>query len=338
MKTETANFNKESQAREYLDLVQKYYQEQTGFDYSFGDIQRGLEYSLKNSHQQVHFITVRNNERLIAHIALILDDRLPVGEAFFGFMEFPEDMAVFRKLWDELLKIAETSRIQKISGPVNGSIWHSYRVIKSDNSQPRFVSEPLCQSWYYSFLKEQYPDEEIAYHSGIRQNLENIISLTKPSYEALVDRENLRIERLESPDPPTIKELYHLSRLIFQENWGYVDLSENEFYALYNSGKVSSYIGSIYLVHAKDELVGFCSTLREKNSLILKTMGILSDWQGRGLGNALVHKIHWDAQQKGISSMIYALIRDTNQIRNFPRDDARVIREYACLSYKIHQT
>ena len=70
--------------------------------------------------------------------------------------------------------------------------------------------------------------------------------------------------------------------------------------------------------------------------MILKTMGILPEWQGRGLGNALVHKIHLDAQHRGITSMIYALIRDANQIRNFPRDDARVIREYACLSYKIN--
>jgi N-acetylglutamate synthase-like GNAT family acetyltransferase len=64
-------------------------------------------------------------------------------------------------------------------------------------------------------------------------------------------------------------------------------------------------------------------------------MAILPEYQGKGLGNALVHKIHAGAKQQGVESMIYALIRDTNKIQHFPTDDARVISRYACYTFNL---
>ena len=58
-------------------------------------------------------------------------------------------------------------------------------------------------------------------------------------------------------------------------------------------------------------------------------------YQGLGLGNALAYKIHFDAKNEGFKKIIYALIRDGNNIKNFPKEEAVIFRHYAAFEFQI---
>jgi len=75
--------------------------------------------------------------------------------------------------------------------------------------------------------------------------------------------------------------------------------------------------------------------VENKQTLILKTICILPEYQGLGLGNALAYKIHLDAQKEGFKKVIYALIREDNKVKNFPKDDTLIFRRYAAFEFKI---
>ena len=95
-------------------------------------------------------------------------------------------------------------------------------------------------------------------------------------------------------------------------------------------------LNALYLLYKGEDIIGFCSTYKEdETTLILKTICILPQYQGKGLGNALAYKIHFDAKKDGFKKIIYALIREGNDIKKFPKEEAVVFRRYAAFEFSI---
>jgi len=207
-------------------------------------------------------------------------------------------------------------------------------VIGSEEIYKPFLSDLLCESYYYQWFKSKNPLEEIGYYSGMRKKTESLIHLTEPAYQSLVEK-GLIVTILEAVSKPYLEQFFSIAHKSFSSSWGFVQLTFDEFVNLYNSEKVSSFISLVYVVEWQNQVVGFCTVLKQKQRWILKTMAIDPLHQGIGIGNALVHKIHSDAKVQGANEVIYALIRDTNKIQFFPKDDAREIRRYACFTFKI---
>jgi len=67
----------------------------------------------------------------------------------------------------------------------------------------------------------------------------------------------------------------------------------------------------------------------------MKTIGILPDWQEKGIGNALVYEVHKFAKNNNIEKVIYALIRTDNKVKHFPKDDTIIFRKYAAFIYNL---
>lgn len=335
MKINTGTYSSVEEANEYLSLIAQKYSGLNGYDYFMTDLLKALNYTIYSKHQSATFINVTKKGKMRAHTLLVEDTRLLNGEALFGFFECENNIEVLHVLWGELSEIAGNKSIQILKGPINSTIWHQYRVIKYSNNQYSFFnSEPLSMPWYYKMLKSLGPVEEVDYYSGRRDQFGNITELTKPSYEKLL-AEGYRFHHTGIITLELVKTLHRMSYEIFRQSWGFCKLDEQDFRSLYSDEKIDKHAGELYLAHKGDELVGFCSTVRNENCLIMKTIGIIPQMQGKGIGNALVYMVHHDAMIKGISGIIYALIRDVNKIRFFPKDDVTIFREYACFTFKL---
>jgi|SRR3989344_5026363 len=324
--------NNENLRNQYLALVSSKYSSFKNFEYFFSDLKEAVRFSLSN--QQTDFLAIIEGEKMIAHIALILDPQLPKNKAFWGFFESQNNEEIFTLLWEKLKELAKEKGINQLLGPINGSVWHQYRFIKEIDTSPFFKTELFCEPFYYDLVKK-ICSEEIPYYSAYRNDFNKLISITESFYKKMIDDGFTIIESTEVTEKQ-LKDVLNLCKTVFKNSWGYIDISDTDFASLYSSQKFSNHLSKVYFLQKDKKVIGYCSILIEDNeSLILKTIAILPEFQSFGLGNALIHKIHIDAQKNQCKKIIYALIREDNGVKRLPKDDAVIFRRYVAFESNI---
>jgi GNAT superfamily N-acetyltransferase len=325
-----------SNADELKELLNKKYGNIGGFEYFLSEFNKAFSYCVENDNIQFLPISGFENGELQAHIALIIDKRLPKGEAFFGFLEVPNNVEVFELMWNILTREARSRGIGVLKGPINGSIWHQYRCMKDTDGSPWFKTEMLTEGYYYSFLQSEKPSAEIGYFSASREPYDIVLKLINPESLSKMESFGFSMKVAELITQSDLKTIADISRQVFKDNWGYTELNDQEFTGLYSAGEINKNLNALYLLYKGDAIIGFCSTFKENDStLLLKTICVLSEYRGLGLGNALAYKIHEDAKKDGIKKIIYALMREGNSISNFPKDGTVTMRHYSAFEFKI---
>ena len=331
-----STYKPDSVPNELTRLLREKYGNCKNFDFFLSDLKKALEFCMDNDNVYFYPLEGRVNGRMKAHIALIIDKRMPHGEAFFGFMESPDNMSIFSLLWNNLIKEAKEKGISILKGPVNGSIWHQYRCLKETDGTPSFKAEALSEPYYYDFLISQKPSAEIGYFSASREPYDIVLKMISPeSYEKL-ESHGFSMRVAKQVTPSEFKTISDISKAVFKESWGYTELNDKEFIKLYSAEKLNKHLDALYLLYKGKVIVGFCSTSKEnETTLLLKTICILPAYRGLGLGNALAYKIHLDAKKNGIKKIIYALIREGNSVNNFPKEGAVIFRRYATFEFHL---
>lgn len=318
-----------------IDLIRQKYCGAKNLGYFMDDFDRAFGYCAEN--KNIHFepIAVYSGAEIKAHIALIKDYRLKSDEAFFGFFETAEDIEVFNLLWTALAEAAKNNGIPVLKGPIDGSVWHQYRVVKQSDGSDFFKSEMICEPYYYNLLTTKEVKAEINYYSAYRENFSAILNAGQSAYTKL-SRVGFSIQEIENVTSDNLQAIVMLSQQVFRNNWGFTELTNKEFAQLYSSKKLESHLSKLYFLYKGDDVIGFSTILKEDDStLIFKVICVLPEYHGLGLGNALAFKVHLDAKEDGIKKIIYALIKEDNNIKNFPKDDAVIFRKYAAFEFSI---
>jgi ribosomal protein S18 acetylase RimI-like enzyme len=316
-------------AKDYFALVAQMYGESEAAKQYINDTRKGLEKIMSDTARPPMFIRANRQEIMVGQLALI-----PTSDssAFFGFFECAYEDC-FALLWENILKEARAMGITSLFGPVNGTIWHPYRIVSRSTDEPFFPSEPITKLEYAEWLTKQKPLQVLEYHSAYRTDYTPIIEATRTSYQNALD--NGVIIGTETVGIENIQELYSLAVQVFSQNPGYMHLSLDEFVSLYSSEKINQNKASLYTARVDGKLLGFCLNLEYNQTLVMKTIAVAPSTQQKGIGNALVHKIHIDAVVSGLKKVIYALVRKDNNVRYFPMDKVTVFREYAAYLYKV---
>lgn len=331
-----STYKPDSTTAELTQLLREKYGDYKDFDFFLSDYKKSFEFCIGNENVSFYPITGHVDGQLKAHIALMIDKRLPQGEAFFGFMEFPDDASVFNSLWSNLIKTAQDNGISVLKGPVNGSIWHQYRCVKESDGSAFFKAEPFTDTYYYDFLTSNKPASEVLYYSASREPFKIVLRMIDKTALEKMESFGFSITETKNITLQELSTIANISKIVFGSSWGYTELNEKEFMQLYSSEKLSAHLNSLYLLYKDNEIVGFCSTSSEdENTLICKTIAVLPQYQGMGLGNALAYQVHVDAEKAGFKKMIYALIREGNNIKNFPKEEAVIFRRYAAFEFNI---
>ena len=87
----------------------------------------------------------------------------------------------------------------------------------------------------------------------------------------------------------------------------------------------------LFLEDSRRNPVGFCFALPEKGNpkrLILKTLGVLSEYRKQGLAAALLHAIHVRAQEDGFAECYYPFILEGNAVTKFPYEGYTMVSSY----------
>jgi len=330
------DFNSKKDLVEFLTFL---YNLNTNFDFFLKEYENAYNFCCTSAHIKFFPIAIYNNGQMIAHAALVINERLGENEAFFGFFEVVDDITVFEVVWRKLTELAKMHKLQILKGPVNGSIWHQYRCINEDSPEAFFKTEPMTPLYYYDFLIQVNPTNEVTYSSGIRDSYLNILELLKKHKDTITQKlsdENYRIVVTKKISPEILLSIARLSAVVFnKKSWGYTELDPVEFANLYDPSKINEHIYKLFLLYQNDVLVGYCSTMKEGQNLVCKTICIAPEFQGKGLGNALALRVHEEAEIDGMEKIMYVLIKDGNQVHNYSMEDVRVFRRYSVFEYKL---
>lgn len=318
----------------YFHLIHSLYPQGDALNYHAMALRAAFDYTCGSSHQTPTLFVTMDEDSVVGCIGLIKDDGLPGRTAFFGFMECLPGKQIFPMLWEELVGMARGLGIPKLHGPINGTIWHPYRVISRDTNNEPFPSELLSQAHYFELLRGANPSRRVEYISAYRTNLDLIVEHTARGAEVAA-RNGFTIDLVHQIDMDLLRVLHSLSLEIFSASWSYTPLSFTDFTKLYNSDRIKDYVGSLYVAREGDRIIGYAMNIEREHTLVMKTIGVLPQYQQLGIANGLVHRVHADARGKGVERVVYALVNRTNNIKYFPQDEIFVIREYEAYEYQI---
>lgn len=221
--------------------------------------------------------------------------------------------------------------------PIDGSTWQRYRIVTETDHSPTFFlespylsleSEVLTQGGFE--LLSQYHSRRVSdLMTQDRRSLDIEMRLTQLG----VKIRPLKLEHIERE----LERLYPVVQQSFQSHFLYTPITKNQFIQQYL--KLKDFIVPEFVLIAEhhQQIVGFMFGMLDfantklfsrKQTIILKTLGVLPDKKYAGLGILLLDKIKTTAAQMGFNEAIYALIQSGGTCDNMTKTHGDIFRRY----------
>lgn len=225
--------------------------------------------------------------------------------------------------------------VAKVIGPMNGSTWHSYRLVSESDGSPAFLMEPDSRPQDLAAF-EAAGFAPIARYFSARADL----AVTMGPAPAPIP--GIEIANWDGTDPEAhFAEVHALSSQAFAGNLFYQPVTIEAFLGLYMPFVPLLKPDLIFTARAAQGggLLGYLFGIPDygagpsPDTVILKTYASLRP----GLGHHLSHAFHGRAQAMGFAKVIHALIHDDNRSADRSRrHGAEVFRRYLLMGRSLH--
>lgn len=280
-----------------------------------------------------NFLLIDQN-RPVAHISTIIDNRLPSEVGLIGHFETLNERQYAQKIFDAAIDYFSKYKKKIIRGPVNFTTWQSFRVSYPETNPPFFI-EPFSRAFYREFFK----------NSGFvvaQSNISTIQEVEKTNFN-LFERDFVNLQKDDFSFEiigniylsDIFTEICDLVKAIFSDSWSFVKISLEEF--IYYFQDLSKFIGDdlLYVVRNKNKkMVAFSFVvpdlyLKAEKRITIKSMGVLKEYRGIGISQALFHLIYRVSKEKNVSRIIFSTMRDDNiSILELTRTAQEIYRRY----------
>ncbi|MCL2058962.1 MAG: GNAT family N-acetyltransferase [Oscillospiraceae bacterium] len=224
---------------------------------------------------------------------------------------------------------------RRVIAPINGDTWHSYRLVSWSGGEAAFPLEPQNPLWYndvykacgYKPLKRYSSD---AFYIG--GEAEPRGGVHAPGKRGFLDGDLLLRGFRDGSD---IRTIYDISLRGFDDNFLYSEISYEAFEMLYKPFLPSIDSDLAIIAEIGGKPAGFMFSYVSGGRLILKTIAVLPDFRGRGVGAAMVGQVVQAGRAKGLRTAIAALIAEGNNSFNIiSKYGSDKIREYTLYYYE----
>jgi len=295
---------------------------------------------------QVRVFSLEDGGRLLARVAALINPELqdqaePTGQ--LGFFSFSDE--AFEQHETGLVSLMERSMswlsgrgMKRVRAPMNFTTWYSYRARSLDSDYPTFPGETVLDSRYARFF-ETFMQPVGTYASHLIEDHEKAQAMAR----------KLRIDRAAVAAGLTIEEVtreavlgnmqmfFDLASQIFPQDFSYGPISFAEYQQLY--GPILQHAPDFFGLIAREAggrpvglVYGYRHPDAQVKTSILKTVGILREYQGRGLSRSiawnLTYEYHMRLIRRGYENFIHALMKEDNASRAMSDRFAKKIREY----------
>jgi len=288
---------------------------------------------LQPENPQWGFITAKpfsiNGRNGSAHVMAMVDKRLPdIG--LVGYFACTNSAVGAKALEKAAEWLKKEYKLKDVYGPINGTLPSDYRLNLNDDF--RFPGEPVNPSWYIDAFEKAGFGVFNRYVSGISKHYQLLMKLVirKP-------RKEYRHLTVRSFNTSKLKEdfkIYHeLRNAIFPFQSVYCPAISLKERAYISSGKFDPKY--TYFLVDKDHEVGFVMAYAYGQQLILKTIGLLPEYQGKRLSGLLLKPIHDQASREGLGTAIYGMVRVGNAAYKMKRPGVKVFRKYVTMHKEL---
>ncbi len=277
----------------------------------------------------------------VAHITASYDSRLGDKIGHIGYFDSVDNKKYARAIIGSAALYLKERGKTLIRGPINLTTWQMFGAAHPEAASPFFM-EPFNRGYYTDLLED----------SGFKQTMSrrSTISSLDESGLAEYDKDYFRLSEsgytFEEASGGGIADAMPLIHAIilkaFSDTWSFVELTLEEF--LYNYSGMTEIMSRALLFFVRDsggEVIGFLLGMPDFYStdevrVVLKTIGILPEHQGFGLGRALFYLAYDWAGKRGGSRLIFSTMRrDNTGPRAMVGMDRSIYREYAL--YEMRQ-
>lgn len=248
--------------------------------------QLGAENPFLRRGARENFAVMQGGE-LLAHACAITDPRLPADTGLVGYFEAASGGAARLALWAACGALGAKG-VKTVYGPVNDTIWHRYGAVV-EASLPPYHGEPFTPPEYAAWFREAgFRQADLRLSATIPAGLEPFEAYDES--RAALEKQGFTFNELGATDlPRRAGDIHALAGSVFGGSPLFVPAGLDEF--VYSAGARA---GGSRLVLASDAagrpaafLWGLHDELSEGRNFIFKTIAVLPEHQGRGLGKAL---------------------------------------------------
>jgi GNAT superfamily N-acetyltransferase len=229
-------------------------------------------------------------------------------------------------------------------GPLDGNTWQRYRLITERGSEPPFFLEPdNPDDWPAHFYDSGFT-ALAHYTSALNPDLGQLSGRGARAAARLAKR-GIRLRQVQSADVHSqerfvelLSRIYSVSQSAFRRNLLYSPISEADFIAQYLPIRPYVRPELVMLAEDGDHTIGFLFALPDVlqaqrgqpvDTLIFKTIAVLPEYEGQGIGVLLFERSQETAVALGFRRAIHALMHEANSSQNISAHSAQTMRRYA---------
>lgn len=304
------------------------------------------------------------NGKICGRIAAIEDHRFNkyhgTETGFFGFFECVDDVSVSNLLMKVATDWLSERGYKEIIGPSNPSMMDEIGILVEGFQHDPSILMPYHKPYYDRLIKNSGFEKEMDMYA-YRVSQETVSFERMYKAEEIVKRRYPRL-RIREIDLKNIDEEVQIVRKIFnqawKDNWGFIPLTEDELAATADDFKMILDPKVAHIAEIAGEPVAFSIALPDLNQALKKLdgdgklfpfgifkllwhqrkinrirtalMGVLPEYQGKGI-DALLHKeAILNGRQQGYrsSELSWVLETNSNMIRVAERIGAKVEKTY----------
>jgi GNAT superfamily N-acetyltransferase len=230
--------------------------------------------------------------------------------------------------------------IPSLTGPMQFSTWHPYRFITGMGEADFFPGEQRLPAEYHGdFLAAGFSDIagfQSSWVPDVTDSLRISEAMGVPQRLAAVETKILSGRDL----PAMLPEIHRLSLEIFRGNFAFSPIGLGDFLALAAGDKagesvlIAGSIGGRTAGFAYGYAIGpyaVTAGVPERNTAVLKTLGVLPEHRGIGLGFGLSYLFHKHWLERGCESLIHAYMKTDNRSTGMSNHVAKPFRTYALM-------
>lgn len=317
------------------------------------------------------YIAEDTNGKIVGRIACIdntnYNKTFDTKTGFFGFFDCINDQVVADMLLDQAKAYAKSKGHNKIIGPTNYSTNETAGTLIDGFDDPPKIMMTYNAPYYQSLIeKNGYGKEQdlYAYMIDTATVSEKSIRIADALEERLARKgirvRNINLKNLDE-EAIGIKKIYNAA---WEENWGFVPFTDEEFEFLKNDLKMLADEKFIYIAEHEGKTIGFNMTVANINEILQKNkrgklfpfgifrlllgkkktkyvrilaMGVLEEYRKMGVEAIFFAKNIKEAQRRGIlgGEASWVLESNADMINAAERLNGRRYKTYRLFSKKI---